>query len=564
MLFAISLASCSSDKEDVSAEIKPNKESLSFPKEGGTEILYVQSNTTLEINSSESWCSIKEESSASASNRKFSITAAANPETDERLATLTFSDAGISRKVDVVQAAATRFIIKNPVFNVSGEGGVISVEMSVSGAYEMKINNEDWIRPVSTKAMSDKTEQFLIDKNQMAQERTGTITFTMADITETVTVTQSGIEIPAPDKTGMESDATTLAKKIFMGWNLGNSLEAPGSEVAWGNPRTTKAMIDVVKASGFNAVRIPCAWDNYLEDQITYKIKESWFARVKEVVNYCVDNDMYAIINIHWDGGWLENNCTPDKQEEVTYKQHVLWTQIASYFRDYDEHLLFAGCNEPNVDSPGQMAVLKAYEQTFIDAVRATGGRNAYRNLIVQGPGTDIDNTDNLMDMPADSEPGRLMMEVHYYSPWLFCILEEDGGNDWNTMHYFWGRDFERYATGEYAGRWSGEWGEEYVNTQFQKMKTRFADNGIPVILGEFGAVRRILADPVIQQAHDESRAYFFRYIMEQSKNHGLVPFFWDNGGSNKPLFDRMNGMTPDPLLLNAMVEGAEAGNYPF
>ena len=105
---------------------------------------------------------------------------------------------------------------------------------------------------------------------------------------------------------------------------------------------------------------------------------------------------MYAIVNIHWDGGWLENNCTADKQEANNKKQKALWTQIANKLNVYDEHLLFAGCNEPNVENTAQMAVLKSYEQTFIDAVRATGGNNAVRNLIVQGPSTDIGKTDNL------------------------------------------------------------------------------------------------------------------------------------------------------------------------
>ena len=165
-------------------------------------------------------------------------------------------------------------------------------------------------------------------------------------------------------------------KNIKIGWNLGNSLEATGSETAWGNPATTLAMINKISEMGFNAVRIPCAWNQYLSDESTYEIKTSWLQRVKEVVDYCIQNNLYVILNIHWDGGWLENDIPNGYSETVNTKQSVLWKQIATYFRDYDEHLIFAGCNEPNVENADDMSVLLKYEQTFVDAVRATGGKN--------------------------------------------------------------------------------------------------------------------------------------------------------------------------------------------
>ena len=151
----------------------------------------------------------------------------------------------------------------------------------------------------------------------------------------------------------------------------------------WGNPMVTRNSCSI-KAAGFNAVRIPCAWNGYLEDRTMHKIKESWLQRVEEVVNYCFENKMYAILNIHWDGGWLEENCTLEKQQENNEKQRALWTQIAMRFKDHGEYLLFAGTNEPNVDNATQMGVLLSYLQTFVNAVRDTGN-NLSRNLIVQG-----------------------------------------------------------------------------------------------------------------------------------------------------------------------------------
>lgn len=363
----------------------------------------------------------------------------------------------------------------------------------------------------------------------------------------------------APDKTGMESDAFELSAKITMGWNLGNTLEAIGGETNWGNPTTTEAMIKEIKALGYNAVRLPCAWDQYLEDQISFKIKDWWMARVQEVVDYCVDNDMYVLLNIHWDGGWLENNCTPDKQEAVNAKQKVLWEQIAVRFRDYDEHLLFAGCNEPNAKTAEQAEVLRSYEQTFIDAVRGTGGRNAYRNLVVPSPETNIDLADTLMILPKDAVKDRMIVEVHYYAPFNFCLMNKD--ESWGKMAYFWGKGFEQYAVGEYEGRFA-TWGlEDYVLDQFRIMKRKFIDKGIPAFLGEYGVGRRRLKDPDAQRAHDQSRGYFYQVVTEQAKNHGVVPFLWETGG----VFSRRRGMQViDPEAYNGMLRGAAAGQYPF
>jgi endoglucanase len=228
----------------------------------------------------------------------------------------------------------------------------------------------------------------------------------------------------------MTSDAVALSKKMGLGWNLGDSLEAcasseSASETLWGNPPATKALIDAVKKAGFKTVRIPCAWSGYIEDKMTYKLKQSWLDRVKEVVDYVVKNDMYAILNIHWDGGWLELHPFYRDQREVNAKQKALWTQIANTFRTYDEHLLFAGCNEVNrgVGDPMKenIDVHGSFLQTFVDAVRATGGNNANRNLVVQAFGANIGYAVQYLTMPSDKVANRLFAEVHYYDPWDFC-----------------------------------------------------------------------------------------------------------------------------------------------
>ena len=190
----------------------------------------------------------------------------------------------------------------------------------------------------------------------------------------------------------MGSTAVQLASKIRLGLNIGNTMEAIGGETAWGNALITESLIKAAKADGFNAIRLPVAWDQFSNQQ-TAKIDQAWLDRVKQVVKYCVDNQMYVLVNIHWDGGWLERNVVPDKQVAVNEKQKAFWTQIATQLRDFDEHLMFASANEPSIDTATQMPVLDSYHQTFVNAVRATGGKNAYRILVIQGPQTDIDKT---------------------------------------------------------------------------------------------------------------------------------------------------------------------------
>lgn len=372
-------------------------------------------------------------------------------------------------------------------------------------------------------------------------------------------------EIPEPDMTGMESDAKTLMKKMTLGINLGNTLEAIGGETAWGAPKTTEAIIRYFKELGFNAVRIPCSWDQHLESGDGYVVKDSWMKRVKEVVDYVVGNDMYAVLNIHWDGGWLENDIPNGYDKEVDAQQHSIWTQIAKTFRDYDEHLVFAGTNEPNVEKPSHMETLLRYEQTFIGAVRATGGRNAYRVLVFQGPSTDVDKTDQMMSkLPKDSVEGRLAAEVHYYTPWQFCGMNKD--ESWGKMMFFWGDAQKEYAVGAYEGKWLDGFNEAYVARQMDKMKKKFWDKGIPVIIGEYSVCTTKTCNLGTKEENDKaregymkSRAAFNACVVREAKSHGCVPFYWHCEGD---LIDRRNLKVTDQMTYEAIIEAGKT-QYP-
>jgi endoglucanase len=352
----------------------------------------------------------------------------------------------------------------------------------------------------------------------------------------------------APDASGMGSTAVQLASKIRLGFNIGNTMEAIGGETAWGNPQITEALIKAAKANGFNAIRLPVAWDQYANQQ-TAEIDQAWLDRVKQVVKYCVDNQMYVLLNIHWDGGWLEQNVEPDKQVAVNQKQKAFWAQIATQMRDFDEHLMFAGSNEPSATTATQMPVLMSYHQTFIDTVRATGGKNAYRVLVVQGPAVDIDYSAKLWTvMPNDTVSNKLMYEVHFY-PWQFTLMEKDEW--WGHAFYYWGKD--NHSTTDTAHN-PDQMEEAYVDQQFLKIKQQFVDKGIPVVLGEYAAMLRTNLTGDALALHKKSRVYYINYTTHAAVANGVLPFYWDVGS----LIDRgNNNAVLDPDLLNALVTGA-------
>jgi len=347
--------------------------------------------------------------------------------------------------------------------------------------------------------------------------------------------------------------AQYIAGKMGVGWNLGNTLEAIGGEAAWGGGHTSQQLIDSVKAAGFNTVRLPVSWFIH-SDTVTSVIDKDWIARVKEIVNYCIKDELYVIINMHWDKGWLENRVNKANQDIVNKRQRAYWTQIAKYFIDFDEHLLFAGANEPNAHDSTAMSVLLTYHQTFIDAVRATGGNNSSRTLIVQGPSTDVDNTYKLMNaMPVDKIADRIIAEVHYYTPFQFCLMEKDA--DWGKLFYYWGK--YNHSTTDSAH--NATWGEESdVEKNFDKMKTKFVDMGIPVIIGEFSAGKRKLSPPSDQALNSASVEYYYRYVVKSALSKGLIPICWDVPGW---LFNRNTGAILDHGIIDAIMQGAKNGS---
>lgn len=380
-------------------------------------------------------------------------------------------------------------------------------------------------------------------------------------------------------------NAIEIAPKMYPGWNLGNTLEGGGTdnvytnngglgaEKAWQGTTTTQAIIDFVAAQGFKSVRIPASWVmGHIIDADELTIDPVWMNRVKEIVDYCINDGLYVVLNDHWDGGWIQGTFKKDISEPTVAanceKMKKLWTQIAEAFKDYDEHLLFAGLNEPEAEKEDQIKVLMTYEQAFIDAVRATGGNNASRTLVVQGPNTSIELSSQYVDMSKfeDTASKALMIEVHYYSPPQFTGVWEGPNGD--EPFYFWGAA-NHVPSGTYK-KYNCTWGEEaYVREQFQMMKEAFVDKGYPVILGEYGANWREFSNNSIQKKHDASLWLFHKTINEEAIKRGIIPYVWDINNPNRYgtggimcIIDRSKPSVFDTNSLDGIMAGVEAAQW--
>jgi endoglucanase len=462
-------------------------------------------------------------------------------------------------------------------YTISATDTKVTLNVTSTDKYYVR-SKGTWVVPSTTQESTASTFDLSVAENGY-MDRIDTVTVTSGKLTQTVYITQTMKSVPAiaDDQTGMTSNALTLAHQINIGWNLGNTLESnnnyfSGSETMWGNPKTTQDMITAVKNAGFNAVRIPVCWGAHLSDVTNWTIDADWLARVKEVVDYAYSQGLYIILNSHHDG-WFEFDCNASDSSLVRKKEVSMWTQIALKFRDYDEHLIFAGMNEPHQGndwgSPsGEHAAVESYyEQVFVNTVRATGGRNAYRCLMVQ-PWCCNPSYMSSLKQPADKAANRIILEFHYYTPWNFC------GTDGTDCVRFWGDDYKSYGTLSTYGT------AESIKSDFATLKSTYIDKGIPVIMGEFGVNRHTFTETEItsglQAKGEESRDYYLKWLVSTAHSYGIPLFYWDNGalgaattsavmgsGSNAfALFDRKSTPTAmaiyDSGAVKALLEGAK------
>ena len=391
--------------------------------------------------------------------------------------------------------------------------------------------------------------------------------------------------------------ANEMFAKMGFGINIGNTMEVPQNPTWWGNKFPTEAYIDSVKAAGFSTIRIPCAWyshsnalsrDSSRADIVPgggpNEIASSWMDSVQTVVDYCMRAGLVTILNIHWDNGWLEGNLNDSEKDKVNARQKDFWTQIANRFKNYNENLLFASANEPATTDDNykhETEILMTYHQTFVDAVRATGGNNASRTLVIQGPSTSVDRSCEVMPvskLPKDVIANRLMVEVHYYDPYTYTLLNDVV--DWGAQvypQYYWGT--EDLAAGDDVihncgyNAWASAMGDpctgDRMDDQFGKMKTNFVDKGVPVLIGEFGANDRVGVLTGDKYAkHRRGRLAYYDYLMNSAFKHKVVPVAWDTGheGENNMTIIRRqsepDGSIFDLEVLNIMRHAYGLADY--
>lgn len=575
---AVCLSSCDDDKDgkgpiagDTTFTVSDS--ALDYLKTESVRSIYVRSSVKPVAVSDADWLHVSEFANNGESSHVYvaEVSVDENPGYDDRTGTITVTSGEEVKSIAVTQAYKDGVLVANNTVTVLPEGGLVEISYQSTG--EVKVTAPEWMEPVSGRSLTPGTVKFAVGVNRKGVARQGEVFIALSSdntVFAAVTVSQESVDI-----TDMPS-AVAIASDMYVGVNIGNTMEATGNsdpatgETAWGAPRINENYIRGVKDAGFNAVRIPCAWSQYIVDNNTYKINDAWLDRVYEVVKMVTDNGMYAILNVHWDGGWLEDHIFDGFKQEIADKQKAIWTQIAEKLEEFDHHLLFAGSNEVGMNEnksghkfgPVSYQTITAYAQAFIDAVRATGGGNINRTLIVQTPATDINEAVNWASyMPVDPSEGHLMVEAHFYDPSDFSIMDRDGA--WSDyIKWFWGADY--HVEGSVR---NCTWGEEaVVNQMMGKLKSSYVDKGIPVILGEFGAERRGISDADLQARHEDSRAYYHSYVVKTAKNNGVVPFYWDKITYSDAwgLFNRNDGTIKDRKNLSGIMKGAAEGHYPF
>ena len=534
-------------------------EGITIAKSGADVTINVQSRGDVIATSDQEWCGVEKGVKTTAMQvTPIKVKVGENPTTDDRSATINLSAGSDSKQIKVTQVAKDGLIIKTGTVEVPAGGGQFNVELQTNGECEKTIS-DSWVSVATRASMQDVTDTYVAQANVTSSARSTKITYTLGTLSEAVTVNQA-----AGNTSSMSLTAKELASLMTAGINIGNTMECPASagEGAWSGTKVNQDYIRALKAAGFNAVRIPCAWHSYIvDDKMT--VSSDWMNRVYEVVNWCVSEGMYVVLNSHWDGGWLEDNIfDASKEDAIVAEQKAIWKQIAEKFEGFDEHLLFAACNEPGMNettggvrswSDETVGRVVKFEQAMIDAVRATGGNNAARCLVIQGLGTDITNTDEHMNqMPTDNVADRLMVEVHFYEPYQFCLMEEDAS--WGNVFWYWGQGNHVDGSDHNA-----TWGEEdHVKTQLAKMTGKFVDKGYPVIIGEYAAALRTVSEN--QEMHDKSVCYYGEVVTREAKNAGCVPFYWETGS----VFNRVSGKVKRQDIIDGIIKGAGEGKYPF
>lgn len=301
-----------------------------------------------------------------------------------------------------------------------------------------------------------------------------------------------------------------LVGEMKTGWNLGNTMDSLGTdETAWGNPKTTHGMIDTVAAAGFDVIRIPTTWCYHIDED--GNIEQAWLDRVHEVVDYAFDNDMYVILNTHHETSWIKPSM--ELLDSFMPRFETLWTQIAESFKDYGDHLLFEGLNEPRIEGgKGEWSggtkdgreALNVLNKTFVDTVRATGGNNSTRALLITTfAAATSDPTMKELEIPDDP---HIIVSLHAYTPYNY------------TYHV--NAEWEAFAFDDSVGA--------QIDAVFDSIDDYFISKDIPVIITEYGSVSKTIDDNFGR--NDTENEKWAEYYLTRAERSGIPCVWWDNG----------------------------------
>lgn len=367
-------------------------------------------------------------------------------------------------------------------------------------------------------------------------------------------VVMPSLEIP-------DSEAFAFVRDMKIGWNLGNTFDAFSdrtfadeleAEAQWVGVATTREMIDDIREAGFNSIRIPVSWHDHVDEN--YQISELWLNRVQEVVDYAYDSGMYVILNIHHDNSEQFMYPSTEYLEQSVSYVTAIWQQLADRFADYDQHMIFEGMNEPrqvgtawewwidpaSEDCKDAIACINTINQAFVDTVRATGGNNKNRYLMVPGYDASPDGVLNEgFVFPTDAEgvKDRLILSVHAYTPYKFAL--QGPGESGSTA------EFKASALGSTRD----------ITYFMDRLYNTFIQNGIPVVIDEFGARDK--------GQNTQARVDYATYYIAAARARGMTCFWWDNNvfegdGEIFGIYHRQDRSFPYPEIVEGLMKYAE------
>jgi len=340
-----------------------------------------------------------------------------------------------------------------------------------------------------------------------------------------------------------EITANDIVRNIRIGWNLGNTLDTAelewlnsssisDFEKAWGNPVTTRRNIETVKNAGFNAIRIPVSWSKCVDSE--YNIRRDWMRRVKEVVDYAVSSKLIIILNTHHDESIFKYIDSEMEESKKAFKK--IWEQIADNFKYYGAYLIFESLNEPRTKglptewtggTAPEHENLNIMNQIFVDAVRASGGNNAYRILMIPAYSASPSQLAmNGLKIPNDTAGNKIIISIHVYEPYRFVSSDQP------------------------VVTWDGTKSSDTspVTAPVDRAYNTFASKGIPVIIGEFGAANK---------DNEAVRADWAQFNVSYAKSKGIPCVWWDDGGDLK-LFDRRSNSIVYPQIVEKIMQGVK------